>query len=44
MVLSRVRQRQGLRDLLNRLAGRAGQVIDLSKASAGLAVDRTTRG
>ena len=42
MELSRVRQRQVLRDLLNRLAGRTGQVLDLSKASDGLAVDRTT--
>jgi predicted AAA+ superfamily ATPase len=40
--LARVRQRQVLRDLLGRLAGRTGQVLDLTKASAGLAVDRTT--
>jgi len=31
-----------LSDLLSRLAGRTGQVLDLTKASDGLAVDRTT--
>ncbi|MEO8107231.1 MAG: ATP-binding protein [Actinomycetes bacterium] len=40
--LARVRQRQVLRDLLARLAGRTGQVLDLTKASQGLTVDRTT--
>ena len=40
--LARVRQRQILRELLARLAGRTGQVLDLTKASQGLAVDRTT--
>lgn len=40
--LARVRQRQVLRELLSRLAGRTGQVLDLTKASEGLAVDRTT--
>lgn len=39
---SRVRQRQVLRDLLGRLAGRTGQVLDLTTASASLAGDRTT--
>jgi uncharacterized protein len=40
--LSRVRQRQVLRDLLSRLAGRTGQVLNLSQASDGLGADRKT--
>jgi len=40
--LSRVRQRQVLRDLLYRLAGRTGQVLNLSRASDGLGADRKT--
>ncbi len=40
--LARVRQRQVLRELLGRLAGRTGQVLNLTQASQGLAVDRTT--
>jgi uncharacterized protein len=40
--LSRVRQRQVLRDLLYRLAGRTGQVLNLSQAADGLGADRKT--
>jgi len=40
--LARVRQRQVLRDLLGRLAGRTGQVLNLAKASEGLGVERKT--
>lgn len=40
--LARVRQRQVLRELLSRLAGRTGQILNLSQASQGLAVDRKT--
>jgi predicted AAA+ superfamily ATPase len=40
--LSRVRQRQVLRDLLSRLAGRTGQVLNLSQASDALGADRKT--
>jgi predicted AAA+ superfamily ATPase len=40
--LARIRQRQVLRDLLGRLAGRTGQVLNLSDASDGLGVDRKT--
>ncbi len=40
--LAQVRKRQVLRELLDRLAGRTGQVLNLSQASSGLAVDRST--
>lgn len=40
--LSRIRQRQLLRELLGRLAGRTGQVLNLSGAGEGLAVARST--
>jgi predicted AAA+ superfamily ATPase len=40
--LARVRQRQVLRELLGRLAGRTGQILNLTQASQGLAVDRKT--
>jgi predicted AAA+ superfamily ATPase len=40
--LARIHQRQVLRDLLNRLAGRTGQLLILSKAAAGLEINRTT--
>lgn len=40
--LSQVRQRQVLAELLSRLAGRTGQILNLSDASKGLTVDRTT--
>lgn len=40
--LARIRQRQLLRELLGRLAGRTGQVLNLSAASEGLGVSRTT--
>ncbi len=40
--LARIRERQVLRDLLGRLAGRTGQVLNLSHASDGLGVDRKT--
>ncbi len=40
--LARVRQRQLLRELLGRLAGRTGQMLNLSAASEGLALARTT--
>ena len=40
--LGQVRKRQVLRELLGRLAGRTGQVLNLSQASSGLAVDRST--
>jgi predicted AAA+ superfamily ATPase len=39
--LARIRQRQLLRELLGRLAGRTGQVLNLSAASEGLGVSRT---
>ncbi|MHB1473436.1 MAG: ATP-binding protein [Dermatophilaceae bacterium] len=41
--LARIRERQVLRDLLGRLAGRTGQVLNLSHASDGLGVDRAGR-
>ncbi|MHB1711289.1 MAG: ATP-binding protein [Acidimicrobiales bacterium] len=40
--LARIRQRQLLRELLGRLAGRTGQVLNLSAAGEGLALSRTT--
>lgn len=40
--LSRIRERQVLRELLGRLAGRTGQVLNLSAAGEGLAISRTT--
>src|SRR5665647_847831 len=40
--LARIRERQVLRELLNRLAGRTGQVLNLSRASDGLGVQRKT--
>ncbi|MHB8185485.1 MAG: ATP-binding protein [Dermatophilaceae bacterium] len=40
--LARIRERQVLRDLLGRLAGSTGQVLNLSHASDGLGVDRKT--
>ncbi|MDT0200773.1 ATP-binding protein [Nocardioides sp. AE5] len=40
--LVRIRQRQVLRELLNRLAGRTGQVLNLSNAVDGLGVERKT--
>jgi predicted AAA+ superfamily ATPase len=40
--LARIRDRQLLRDVLNRLAGRTGSVLDISKAMAGLPGDRST--
>lgn len=40
--LARVRQRQVLRELLGRLAGRTGQVLNLAQASEGLGVERKT--
>lgn len=40
--LARIRQRQVLRDLLGRLAGRTGQILNLADASEGLGVDRKT--
>lgn len=40
--LTRIRQRQVLRELLGRLAGRTGQVLNLSRASEGLGADRHT--
>ena len=40
--LTRIRQRQVLRELLARLAGRTGQVLNLSRASEGLGADRHT--
>ncbi|MGL5818757.1 MAG: ATP-binding protein [Phycicoccus sp.] len=40
--LARVRQRELLRELLGRLAGRTGQVLNLSAASERLALSRTT--
>lgn len=40
--LARIRQRQLLRELLGRLAGRTGQVLNLSAASEGLGVPRST--
>lgn len=40
--LAQVRKRHVLRELLGRLAGRTGQVLNLSQASSGLAVDRST--
>lgn len=40
--LTRIRQRQVLRELLGRLAGRTGQVLNLSRASQGLGADRHT--
>ncbi|MFT4189107.1 MAG: DUF4143 domain-containing protein, partial [Aeromicrobium sp.] len=42
MELSRVRQRQVLRELLGRLAGRTAQVLNLNDVSDGLGVDRKT--
>ncbi|SDT60391.1 ATP-binding protein [Actinoplanes derwentensis] len=40
--LVRIRQRNMLRELLERLAGRTGQVLNLTTASQGLAGDRKT--
>ncbi|GAB3198107.1 ATP-binding protein [Nocardioides hungaricus] len=40
--LVRIRQRQVLRELLNRLAGRTGQILNLSDAVNGLGVERKT--
>jgi len=40
--LTRIRQRQVLRELLGRLAGRTGQVLNISRASEGLGADRHT--
>jgi uncharacterized protein len=40
--LARIRQRQLLRELLGRLAGRTGQVLNLSAAGEGLARSRPT--
>ncbi len=40
--LAQVRQRQVLRDLLNRLAGQTGQVLNVAAASAGLEAHRQT--
>ena len=40
--LTRVRQRQVVGDLLGRLAGQTAQVLNLSKVSDGLAVERKT--
>lgn len=40
--LSRIRQRQLLRELLGRLAGRTAQMLNLSAAGEGLALSRTT--
>lgn len=40
--LVKVRQRQELRDLLHRLAGRTGQVLNLSQATQGMSVERKT--
>jgi Domain of unknown function (DUF4143) len=40
--LARIRRRQVLRELLGRLAGRTGQVVNLSMASEGLGADRHT--
>lgn len=40
--LSRVRQRQVLRTLLDRLAGQTGQVLNVTAAAAGLNVERKT--
>lgn len=39
--LARIRQREALRDLLGRLAGRTGQVLNLTAAGEGLALSRT---
>lgn len=40
--LARIRQRQLLRELLGRLAGRTAQVLNLTAAGEGLALSRTT--
>lgn len=40
--LVRIRQRNMLRELLGRLAGRTGQVLNLTKASEGLTAERKT--
>lgn len=40
--LARIRQRQVLRELLGRLAGRTGQVLNLTAAGEGLSISRTT--
>jgi predicted AAA+ superfamily ATPase len=40
--LVRVRQRQVLRELLDRMAGQTGQVLNLARAADGLAVERKT--
>ncbi|MCG6507286.1 DUF4143 domain-containing protein, partial [Vibrio parahaemolyticus] len=39
--LVRIRQRQLLRELLSRLAGRTGQLLNLSRAGEGLALSRS---
>ena len=40
--LVRVRQRQALRELFNRLAGQTGQLLNLSQVGAALGIDRKT--
>lgn len=40
--LSRIRQRDALRTLLDRLAGQTGQILSIGKAADGLGVDRKT--
>ena len=40
--LKQVRQRSALRDLLDRLAGRTGQLLNLSQATQGMSVSRET--
>jgi predicted AAA+ superfamily ATPase len=40
--LVRLRQRQALRELFNRLAGQTGQVLNLSAVSSGLGIERKT--
>jgi len=40
--LKQVRQRQALRELLSRLAGRTGQVLNLNQATQGMTVHRET--
>ncbi|MDQ2795924.1 MAG: ATP-binding protein [Actinomycetota bacterium] len=42
VALTRVRRRQQLRELLERLAGRTAQVLNLSQAATGLGIDRHT--
>ncbi len=40
--LKQVRQRQALRELLSRLAGRTGQILNLNQAAQGMTVHRET--